>query len=151
MELMKDFEKFLLGRVSNNTELTYLMTVNTVLNEAARRKIIPSNPWHDVPRHERLRRQDIFRTALTFEQLEMLAQTPCKFEDQFPQVYFFSCFTGLKWRAVNPLMWKEVIVRNTEGAERWFIYIEQEKTEGIEYLPLSPQAIEILKERKCLT
>jgi integrase len=41
-----------------------------------------------------------------------------------------------------------VIVKQIDRNEEWFIYFEQEKTEGIEYLPLSEQAIEILKERK---
>ncbi|MBA2611183.1 MAG: site-specific integrase [Bacteroidetes bacterium] len=147
-EWMQEFEKFLLGRVSNNSALSYLKTISTALNEAVRKKIISSNPWHHVPRHERLKKQDIFRASLTLEQLQMLAETSCKIEPQIREGYFFSCFTGLRWSDVNPLMWKEIIIKSIEGVERWFLYFEQEKTEGIEYLPLSEQAIEILKQRK---
>lgn len=147
-EWMKGFEKFLLGRVQANTALAYLFTVNTVLNEAVRKKIIPSNPWHDIPRHERLRKQDVFRTALTFEQLQMLAATSCKLDYQYRQAYFFACFTGLRWSDFNCLQWKEIVIKRIEGVERWFIYFEQEKTEEIEYLPLPEAAIDILKERK---
>lgn len=148
MNWMKDLERFLLQRVSNNVALNYLKTINTILNEAVRKKIIPSNPWHEVPKHERLQKKQIFRVALTLEQLQMLADTPCKIDYQFRQAYFLSCFTGLRWSDVNPLKWSEIIVKEIEGQEQWFIYFEQEKTEAIEYLPLTEQAVEILKERK---
>lgn len=148
MNWMKDFEKFLLKRVSNNVTLSYLKSINTILNEAVRKKIISSNPWHEVPKHERLKKQEIFRTALTIEQLQMLADTPCRIDYQYRQAYFFSCFTGLRWSDVNPLKWTEIMVKNIEGQEQWFVYFEQEKTEAIEYLPLTNQAVDILKERK---
>jgi integrase len=145
---LKDFEKYLLDKICDNSAIIYMSTINTVLNEAVRKRIISRNPWHEVARHERLKKQDVFRTALTFEELEMLAQTPFKQEMQIRQAYFFSCFTGLRWSDVNPLRWSEIVVREIDGIERWFLYFVQEKTEGIEYLPISAQAIEILLERK---
>lgn len=147
MEWMKDFERFLLKRVSNNTTLNYLKNINTVLNDAVRKKIIPSNTWHEVPKHERLKKQDIFRTALSLDQLQMLADTPYDCDPQIKQAYFFSCFTGLRWSDVNPLRWSKIQRRQINEEEHWFIYFEQEKTEAIEYLPLTEQAIEILNER----
>lgn len=62
--------------------------------------------------------------------------------------YFFSCFTGLRWSDVNPLRWDEIIVKEIDGQEHYYLYFEQEKTEGIEYLPVSDNAIDILKERR---
>ena len=145
---MKEFERYLLKQVSNNTTLAYLIALNAGINEAVRQRIIPKNPWHDVPQHQRLKRQDTFRSAFTIEQLQHLANTPCKIEKQIKQAYFFACFTGLRWSDVNPLRWDEIVIKNIEGEQRYFLYFEQEKTEGIEYLPLSENAIDIIKERK---
>jgi integrase len=152
MQWMKEFEKHLLRKVANNTALNYLKVINTALNQAVRDKIIPSNPWHEVPLHQRLKKQEIFRTAFSIEQLQQLSDADCNINEQIKQAYFFSCFSGLRWSDVNPLRWDEIIVKEIEEdkkkVERWFMYFEQEKTEGIEYLPLSEQAIDILKERK---
>jgi len=145
---MKEFERYLLKQVSNNTTLGYLIALNVGINEAVRQKIIAKNPWHDVPQHQRLRKQDTFRSSFTIEQLQHLANTPCRLEKQIKQAYFFACFTGLRWSDVNPLRWDEIIIKNIEGEERYFLYFEQEKTEGIEYLPMSDNAIDIIKERK---
>ena len=92
---MKDLERYLLKHVSNNTTLRYLKAMNGALNEAVRRRIINRNPWHDVPAHQRLKMQDVFRNAFTIERLQLLANTQCKIDKQIKQAYFFSCFTGL--------------------------------------------------------
>lgn len=148
---MKDLERYLLKHVSNNTTLRYLKALNGALNEAVRRRIINRNPWHDVPHNQRLKMQDIFRNAFTIEQLQLLANTPCKIDKQIKQAYFFSCFTGLRWSDVNPLRWDEIIVKEVEGEIGYYLYFEQEKTEGIEYLPVSDNAVDILKERQIET
>ena len=145
---MKDFERFLLKSVSNNSALTYLMNINGVLNELVRKQVIPRNPWHDVPKHERLKKKDVMRTAWTLEQLQKLANTPCNIEPQFKQAYFFACFTGLRWSDVNGLKWTNIIRKNIQNTDQWFIHFEQQKTESVEYFPLSDQAIDILIERE---
>jgi len=145
---MKDLERYLLKNVSNNTTLRYLKALNGALNEAVRRRIINRNPWHDVPHNQRLKMQDVFRSAFTIEQLQLLANTHCDIDKQIKQAYFFSCFTGLRWSDVNPLRWDEIIVKEVEGEKGYYLYFEQEKTEAIEYLPVSDNAIDILKERQ---
>jgi integrase len=149
---LKDFESYLLSHVSNNTTLIYLMIINGGLNEAVRRKIINTNVWHEVPQHQRLKKQDVFRSAFTIEQLQHIANVEVPIELQYKQGYFFACFTGLRWSDINPLRWDEIIVKQLEVdgkmEEHYFIYFEQEKTESIEYLPLSDNAIEIIKDRE---
>ncbi len=145
---MKDFERYMLGHISNNTTLRYLHVINGAFNDAIRKKIMTSNPWHDVPHKQRMKKQDIFRSSFSISELQHLANTPCKINKQIRQAYFFSCFTGLRWSDVNPLRWDEIIVKEIEGKETYMLYFEQEKTEGIEYLPLSDNAVDIIKERK---
>lgn len=145
---MKDFERYLLKHVSVNTTLSYLMTLNTALNEAVRRKIIPSNPWHDVPVNERLKKQDIFRNSFSMQDLQKLVSTPFRWDEQIKQVFLFSCFTGLRWSDANQLRWDEIIVKDIDGKQTYFIHFEQEKTEKVEFLPLAEQAIQIIKARR---
>jgi integrase len=147
-EWMTDFQQFLLTRVSSNTVLTYLKNVNGALNELVRKQVISRNPWHDVPRHDRLRRKDEKRTAWTLDQLQLLANTPCNIKPQFKEAYFFACFTGLRWSDVNGLTWANIIRKRMDDVEQWFIHFEQQKTESVEYFPLSDQAIDILKRRE---
>ncbi|HEY4799323.1 MAG TPA: site-specific integrase, partial [Bacteroidia bacterium] len=84
----------------------------------------------------------------TLDELQKLAEVDCGMPPQIKQAYLFSCFSGLRWSDVNKLKWSEVITKQIDGNTEWFIYFEQEKTEGIEYVPLSQQAIEILQFRK---
>lgn len=144
---LKELERWLLGRVGNNTTLAYMKNINGALNEAVRRRIIPRNPYHDVPKHERLRKKDVMRTAWSLEQLQQLADTTCNIDKQIKQGFFFSCFSGLRWSDVNCLRWREIKPKEIDGKEVYFIHFEQEKTEGIEYLQLTDQAVYILKER----
>ena len=124
------------------------MDMFTVLEDAVMQEIISINPFREIPQQERIRKQDVFRQAFTLEELEKLINTQCKIHPQIKQGYIFSCFTGLRWSDVNCLRWSEVIKKQIDGQEQYFIYFEQEKTEDIEYMPLSDQAIEIIKERE---
>lgn len=147
-EWIKNYGKHLLRKVSNNTAFGYVKDIFTALENAVRADIILQNPFRKIPKHERLRLKPIFRNSFTLEELQILWDTPCKMEPQYRQAYLFSCFTGLRWSDISQLRWSEIITKTIDGKEQWFIYFEQEKTEDVEYLPISDQAIIILKERK---
>ncbi len=147
-EWIQGFTKYLLANVSNNTTKDYLKNLCSGLDMAVRQEIIAVNPFVKIPKGDRIRRKQIFRNAFTLEELQLLTDTPCKMEPQFRQAYIFSCFTGLRWSDVNPLQWSEIIRKTIDGQEEWYLYFEQEKTEDIEYLPISPQGIAILKDRE---
>src|SRR3972149_1940252 len=138
---IKDFRNYLLKKMSNNTARCYLMDMFTAREDAVRQDIIPFNPFRKIEKHERIRQQNVFRQAFTLEQLQQLADTSCSIHPQIKQAYLFSCFTGLRWSDVNQLRWTEVIKKIIDDNEEWFIYFEQEKTEGIEYLPMADQAV----------
>ena len=147
-EWIQDFTQYLLTKISNNTAGHYLTNICTGLDHAVRQEIMQVNPFSKIPKNERIKHKQIFRNAFTLDELQLLVNTPCKMEPQFRQAYLFSCFTGLRWSDVNPLRWSEIIRRNIDGVEQWFMYFEQEKTEDIEYLPLSEQAVAILRDRE---
>lgn len=148
-EWIKGFTSWLMGRVKHNTVRNYLMDMSTGLEDAVRQDIIPFNPFRKLPRKDRVRQQETFKKAYTLEELQLLAETPCKeIHPQIRQGYLFACFCGLRWSDVNPLRWSEIITKKIDGKEEWFISFTQEKTEGVEYMPLSEQAVEILQDRK---
>ena len=147
-ELIKEFMRYLLTKIGGNTAADYIKKLSTALEEAVRQDIIMQNPIRKIPRHERIRRIPVYRNSFTMDELQLLSDTPCKIKPQYKQAFMFSCFTGLRWSDVNPLRWSEIITKTIDGQEQWFLHFTQEKTEDIEYLPISGQAIAILKERK---
>ena len=147
-ELIKDFSRYLLTKVGSNTAADYIKTLSTALEDAVRRDILSTNPVRKIPRHERIKRKPVFRDSFTMDELQLLINTPCKIKLQYKQAFMFSCFTGLRWSDVNPLQWSEIIVKTIDHKEEWFLHFQQEKTEDIEYLPMSAQAISILRDRK---
>jgi integrase len=145
---LKDFEYYLLNKgVKNNSTMNYMINLNGILNAAVRDKLLKRNPYHDVPTAKRMKKQDIYRLSYSIEQLQHLANTPCKIEKQIKQAYLLSCFTGLRWSDVNVLRWDEILIRKVEGQSLYFFHFEQEKTENIEYLPISQSAVSIIEER----
>ncbi len=79
---------------------------------------------------------------MTFEELQALAVTDCKYE-VVKRAFLFSCLTGLRWSDVFKLTWNEV--RDEYDEHR--IFFTQQKTDDLEYMYISKQARELLGER----
>ncbi|MDM1528887.1 site-specific integrase [Myroides odoratimimus] len=83
------------------------------------------------------------REYLTFNELQQLVDTECKYE-VLKRAFLFSCLTGLRWSDINTLTWYKI--RDEDHTSR--VNFRQEKTDGVEYLYISKQARELLGERK---
>lgn len=83
------------------------------------------------------------REYLTFDELQSLAKTECKYPI-LKKAFLFSCLSGLRWSDINTMIWSEV---RDEG-DLFKINFRQEKTSGVEYLYISQQARELLGERQ---
>ncbi|WP_299154254.1 site-specific integrase [uncultured Christiangramia sp.] len=83
------------------------------------------------------------REYLTFQELQKLAKTSCKYEI-LKSAFLFSCLTGLRWSDINTMTWSEV--RDEDKSSR--INFRQKKTDGVEYLYISKQARNFLGKRK---
>ncbi|MEC4116034.1 site-specific integrase [Myroides phaeus] len=83
------------------------------------------------------------REYLTFNEVQQLAHTKCKYE-VLKRAFLFSCLTGLRWSDIHNMTWSEV--RDEDDSSR--VNFRQEKTDGVEYLYISKQARELLGERK---
>ena len=149
MKFCEDFKAFLLnaprggnknGILSQNSASTYFSVFKAALKQAfidgyfttdiaAKIKSIPS--------------EESRREYLTIDELNTLVATPCE-NDVLKRAALFSALTGLRHSDIQKLKWNEINMDN--GQPR--INFTQKKTKGVEYMPISQQALEICGEPK---
>ena len=147
-EWILEYQWHLVNRVANNTARDYIKTLNIVLNQAMDDKIIRENPFRDIPKSKRLKKQETKRSFLTFEELQALAKTEVDIPKQSRQIFLFCCFTGLRWGDASTLTWNQILKVKYDGKEQYVIDYQQRKTKAEELLPLSEQARKTFLERK---
>jgi integrase len=84
------------------------------------------------------------RNFLTIEQLNSLVRTECQ-NPILKRAALFSALTGLRFSDIKKLVWHELEYIEGNG---YFIMFTQQKTEGVENMPISEQAYDLLGERK---
>jgi integrase len=131
-KFLRDFQQFLLNKVSPNSANDYYTKVKSVINLALKDKIINNNPGQFL---KNIKRQNTKIVYLTSEELSKLANTPCP-NNEVKLGYLFSCFTSLRFSDVQALTWDNVTNERME--------YRQKKTGKQEYPPLSENVQEIL-------
>jgi len=81
------------------------------------------------------------RQYLTIGELQLLSSG--SLDKPFKRAFIFSCLTGLRKSDVAALTWRDVITQ--DGFTR--IVFRQRKTQSLEYLDISPQAVPLMGER----
>jgi len=130
-KLCEDYKSWLLSHVSNNTAWVYIIKLKTILNKAVREKKITSNP----AKYVKIRNIGSERVYLTFEEVKKLSETEFDNKD-IKEAFLFSCYTGLRISDIRKLTWDKIKDNR--------LLFRQQKTKGIEYLPLSENAMQIL-------
>lgn len=136
-----DFRGYLLLTVAPSSANLYLTKFKTVLKQAHKKGLFKRNLTASV---ESIKRQEVQRQYLTMEQLQLLVNTPCH-QPIIKRAALFSALTGLRFSDIAKLTWSEVQYSEQEG---YFLQFRQQKTKGVEVLPISVQAAELLGERK---
>lgn len=126
--------------LSQNTKYTYYNKFKACINAAYEERYIQENPIRGVKGFEMA---DSQREYLTFNELQALYRTDCKYE-VLKRAFIFSCLTGIRWSNINTMIWSEI--RDEDSGSR--IVFRQEKTDGLEYLDISNQARILLGERQ---
>ena len=149
IKFCEDFKAFLLnaprggnknGILSQNSASTYFSVFKAALKQAfidgyfttdiaAKIKSIPS--------------EESRREYLTIDELNTLVATPCE-NDILKRAALFSALTGLRHSDIQKLKWNEISLDNNQPR----INFTQKKTKGVEYMPISQQALEICGEPK---
>jgi integrase len=81
------------------------------------------------------------REFLTVEELNTLAATPCE-RPELKNAALFSALTGLRHCDIQKMQWREISMDGNQAR----LHFTQQKTKGVEYMPISPQALELCGE-----
>lgn len=125
--------------------------LSTFINKAVECGFMDDNPFHKIPRTQRVKQKRKTPNYLTLEQIELLAQNSKGIPEQLKLAFFFSCFTGLRWSDCSRLKWSQIVRQKMDGRDVTVMGTRQLKTEHLTYIPLSEQALEILKACKNAT
>ncbi|SEW01603.1 Site-specific recombinase XerD [Chryseobacterium wanjuense] len=126
--------------LSLNSKYSYFNKFKACLRSAFDEGYLTINYASKVKSFEQAESQ---REYLTFNELQSLAKTECKYP-VLKRAFLFSCLSGLRWSDINMLIWSEV---RDEG-EMSRVNFRQEKTDSVEYLYISVQARALLGERQ---
>lgn len=125
--------------LSQNSKQSYFNKVLACVNKAFNDRIIPHNPAVGA---ERFRDAETHRAYLTLEEVKAMAATECKYP-VLKRAFLFSCLTGIRKSDIEKMRWSEV----QKQGELTRIVFTQQKTGGVEYLDISPEAVPYLGER----
>jgi integrase len=145
-----DFREYLLTTKSNRSEktnlsqnsaLSYFNKLKAALKQAYKDGYLQSDLNSKV---ETVKQTETQRNFLTIEELNKLVKTDCK-NPLVKTAAIFSALTGLRFSDIQKLVWGEIEYIEGNG---YFIKFQQQKTKGIEMMPISEQAYNLLGEKK---
>jgi integrase len=145
--MAEDFKRFLLsapcggnrgGIISHNTAATYFSIFKAALKQA----FVDGYLTVDLSaKIKGIQEQESRREYLTVEELNTLAATPCE-RDVLKRAALFSALTGLRHCDIQKLRWKEISIEGNQPR----LHFTQQKTKGVEYTPISKQALQLCGE-----
>jgi integrase len=145
-----DFKEYLLTTKSNksskttlaqNSAVSYFNKLKATLKQAYKDGYLSVNLNAKI---ESIKQAETRRNYLTIEELNSLANTDCQYP-LLKQAALFSALTGLRFSDIAKMVWGEIEYIEGQG---YVIHFKQQKTKGIEELPISEQAYGLLGERK---
>ncbi|NDW09361.1 site-specific integrase [Dysgonomonas sp. 520] len=143
----EDFKLYLLsapcggnksGTISRNTAVTYFSIFKAALKQAFVDGFLTTDLSAKI---KGIPEQESRREYLTVEELNILAGTPCE-RDVLKRAALFSALTGLRHCDIQKLKWEEISI-NGDHAQ---LHFTQQKTKGVEYMPISQQALDLCGE-----
>ncbi|RAU81978.1 site-specific integrase [Pontibacter arcticus] len=136
----KDKEKKNATPISRNTAVSYFNKFKATLKQAYKDGLLQTDLNKNI---QAIKPQETQREYLTLEELQTLYSTPCSLPI-IKQAAIFSALTGLRFSDIQKLTWSELQQSQAEG---YYIQFRQQKTKGVEVLPVPEQAILLLGER----
>lgn len=127
-------------RINPNSAKGYLTKFKAGLRQGFKKKLLEKDFTQNILF---IGGQEVQREHLTLSELQKLVNTPCSFPF-LKNAALFSALTGLRFSDIQKLTWSEVIFEPDQG---YFLRFRQKKTKGVEVLPISEQAFNLLGER----
>jgi len=126
------------GTVSHNTAATYYSIFKAGLKQA----FIDGYLTVDISaKIKGIQDQESRREHLSVDELNILAETPCD-RPILKRAALFSALTGIRHCDIQKLKWKEIQVDGKQVR----LNFTQQKTKGVEYMPISEQAYKLCGE-----
>lgn len=148
LNLIEDYKDYLInapqggsktGTISANTASTYFSIFKAGLHQA----FIDGYLTIDLAaKVKNIYYEESQREYLTLEELNQLAATPCDSEI-LKRAALFSALTGLRHSDIKQLKWRDIV----KDKEHYQLHFTQQKTKGVEYMPISDQAYSLCGER----
>jgi len=127
--------------LSQNSTLSYFNKLKAALKQAYKDGYLQSDL---NARIKPIKPAETQRNYLTLEELNRLVKTDCV-NPLLKRAALFSALTGKRFWDIQKLVWGEIEYVEGQG---YFIHFIQQKTKGVEVLPISEQAFSLLGERK---
>lgn len=147
------FKEYLLNTKSNksdkstlaqNSAASYFSKFKASLKQAYKEDYLADDLNAKI---EHIKQAETRRNFLTIEELNSLVKTKCN-NPLLKRAALFAALTGLRFSDIQNLVWGEIEYIENNG---YFIHFKQQKTKGIEVLPISKQAYDLLGEPKGAT
>jgi integrase len=145
-----EFKNYLLTTKSNkskkvtlaqNSAVSYFNKLKAALKQAYKDGYLSSDLNSKI---QPVKQAETQRNFLTIEELNSLVKTECS-NPLLKRAAIFSALTGLRFSDIKNLIWGELEYIEGNG---YFIQFKQQKTKGIEMMPISEQAYSLLGDRK---
>lgn len=145
-----EFKDYLLTTKSNksskttlaqNSAVSYFNKLKATLKQAFKDGYLITDLNAKI---EPIKQAETRRNFLTIEELNSLVKTECN-NPLLKRAALFSALTGLRFSDIKNLVWGELEYIEGNG---YFIQFKQQKTKGVEMMPISEQAYSLLGERK---
>lgn len=126
--------------LSGNTALFYFNKFKAVLKQAYKDELLKTDL---NARIQPIKATETKREFLTLEELQALYNTDCPLP-VLKKAAIFSALTGLRFSDIRKLTWGDLQHSKAAGH---YIQFRQQKTKGVEVLPIPGQALQLLGER----
>lgn len=145
-----EFKEYLLTTKSNksskttlaqNSAVSYFNKLKAALKQAHKDGYLTTDLNAKI---EPIKQAETRRNVLTIEELNNLVKTECN-NPLMKRAALFSALTGLRFSDIKNLVWGEIHHSVENG---YSIQFTQQKTKGVEVLPISEQAYSLLGEPK---
>lgn len=79
--------------LSDASKALYYDVISIALNKAVKEEIISFNPASKISCEDRPRQREATKQYLTFDEVKLLINTPCK-DENVKRAFLFACFVG---------------------------------------------------------
>ncbi len=126
--------------LSRNSRLSYFNKLRACIHQALADGVIEQNPLRGV---ENFKAEESKRMYLTIDEVKAITKAKCS-SPGVKRAFLFSCLTGLRRSDIQKMTWGEV----HQQGDFVRIIFKQKKTSGQEYIDVTPQAAELMGERR---